>query len=125
MLAKTIFSRLCYNSGIFLFIGAVFFYIYKIIFHVHESYHAAWVLICGLILILCGAYIKSAGNHIQTRKALHLAAGMCYILLILALLLNYKINAYAMTIGFLATAYILVVELRKRMRHNINHWRKL
>lgn len=114
---KKIIFRLSYNGGIFLFVGAVFFHIYKIIFHVYESYHAAWALICGLILILCGAYIKSAGNHIQTRKALHLAVGMCYILLILALLLNYKINAYALTIGFLATAYVLLLELRKRVRH--------
>lgn len=111
MLSKKIIFRLCFDGGIFLFVGAVLFRIYKIIFHVYESYHAAGALICGLILILCGAYFKSAGNRIQTRKALYLSVGMCYILLILALLLNYKINAYAMTIGFLATAYVLLVEL--------------
>uniref|UniRef100_E6QGH9 Uncharacterized protein n=1 Tax=mine drainage metagenome TaxID=410659 RepID=E6QGH9_9ZZZZ len=48
---------------------------------------------------------------------LYLAVSMCYIFLIVALLLNCNINVYAMAVGFLATAYVIAVEFRKRRHH--------
>ncbi len=121
MLSRKVYSGIFYNSGIFIFVGAISFYFYSIIFHSDENINAnlAFILclILGLALIFIGAYIKSFGNHNKANNALYLVVSMSYIFLIVALELDCNINIYAMVVGLFATACALVVEFKKRRHH--------